>query len=93
MERKDVYVVNKKARQLRSADEFASFRHLEGTAVTMLIGNWRTRAPRRTIFLKDYPKTILIKMEFDFGSYKEMITKAALAVGDVKIQEIKEVWK
>ena len=94
MERKEVYISSKRQpRQSFSVNDFASFRHLEGSYVELIAGDWRTRPPRRKVFLKDYPETILIEMQFDFGSYKELVPKTALLVGDVKIKEIKEVWK
>lgn len=94
MERKEVYISSKRQpHQRHSTDDFLSFRHLEGKEIDLVIGNWRTRMPRRTVFLKDYPETILIEMYFDYGSYKELIQKAALAVGDIKIKEIREVFK
>ena len=94
MERKEVYISSKRQpRRSYSSEDFASFRHLEGSQIDLIVGDWRTRPPKRTYFLKDYPGTILIKMEYDAGSYKELVPKAALLCGDVKIREIKEVFK
>lgn len=44
--------------------------------------------PERIVMLADYPKTILIRKDYKFGSYRRMVTKAAMYCGDVHLS-----WK
>lgn len=91
LDRKDKYI--RSHRQLRTVDEFKSLAWMEGQPVTLLAGNWQTKAPIRTVVLKDYQRTLLIEMQYERVAFRHLIPKAALASGDVRIKEISTIWK
>ena len=82
-------------RRRHMCKRYASLRYLEGSEVRLLSGITCCQPPDEVVIVKDYPDTVLIRMRFTKSLWglhippryiNQMLAKASMACGDVKLK-------
>ncbi|MBR3243731.1 MAG: hypothetical protein IKF90_13725 [Parasporobacterium sp.] len=79
------------------SNRYDSLRYLEGAEVKLISGIRCEESPDEVIIVKDYPKTVLIRMRFTRSIWGlqippryiyQMVAKASMACGDVRMKTL-----
>ena len=72
-------------------NNFKDLSDYEGRQVILVRWLWNFEEvhfpPDRVIFLKDYPRTVMIDLIYGSNHIRKMVTKAAMAIKDVIIKD------
>ena len=81
--------------RMHMSNNYKTLKYLEGSPVQLVSGITSFWRPEETIILKDYPDTVLIQMKYKRSHWglnlpsryvRQLVPKASLAVGDVKLK-------